>query len=283
MRLFLKLLAKVRRHVINCVSNHCLSLCLLCIVPSAWSQPDWRLQVQSLPSKALILMGEQHDAAEHQDLARRSVAKLAGNQALSAIVLEMVDDGFNTQGMSSQASEDLVRERLQWNNAGWSWQRYGPIVMQAVRAGVPVVGGNLPRAAMGAVMSDEQWDTQVSSNILGIHRQSMLQSHCGLLPPSQVPAMARIQIARDERMARTATRWLRKGQTVLLLAGAEHVKRDRGIPLFIKTLLPQEIGVVWLQATTTVLTDPQLADSYWQTPPVPFKDYCAELIQTLKP
>jgi hypothetical protein len=48
----------------------------------------------------------------------------------------------------------------------------------------------------------------------------MIQSQCGLLPASQVPAMARIQIARDERMAQTAEGQMRKDKTVLLLAGA---------------------------------------------------------------
>ena len=109
----------------------------------------WRNSLDTLPIQApVVLLGEQHDADEHQELARLSVARLAQAPGLSALVLEMADDGTNTTGLASSATEAQVRERLRWNNAGWPWQRYGPLVMQAVRLGVPVVGANLPRSAM---------------------------------------------------------------------------------------------------------------------------------------
>lgn len=263
------------------------ALCCAGLVPwlmatSAWAQSPWRDQIQTLPQADMVLLGEQHDAPEHQALARLSVEALAAAQRLSALVLEMADEGLSTEGMASSSSEALVRERLQWNNAGWPWQRYGPVVMQAVRAGVPVLGGNLPRSAMGAVMRDAQYDGKVPGAILAGHQQRMRDGHCGLLPESQVPAMARIQIARDALMAHTASQWVRDGQTVLLLAGAEHVKKDRGIPLLMAPNTAQTLSVVWMQAGDGTRTDPALADVVWQTPPVPFKDHCADLAKTLK-
>ena len=53
--------------------------------------------------------------------------------------------------------------------------------------------------------------------------------------------MVRIQIARDQAMAQVAAEALRAappGSTVLLLAGAQHASRDRGVPLH----LQREIG-----------------------------------------
>jgi uncharacterized iron-regulated protein len=110
----------------------------------------------------------------------------------------------------------------------------------------------------------------------------MIKGHCGLLPASQVPAMARIQIARDERMSRTAQQWMSKGGTVLLLAGAEHVKKDRGIPLLLDPSAASKMSVVWMQASTSVNQDSSFADVNWLTPPVAPKDYCAELAKSLK-
>lgn len=254
----------------------------LLFATSAWAQGPWRAQIQTLPRADMVLLGEQHDASEHQALARLSVEVLAASQRLSALVLEMADGGFSTEGLSVQATEAMVRERLQWNDAGWPWLRYGPVVMQAVRAGVPVVGANVPRSAMGAVMRDARYDDKVPGAILAGHRQRMRDGHCGLLPESQVPAMARIQIARDEQLAQTASQWVRDGQTVLLLAGAEHVKKDRGIPLLMAPNSAQTLSVVWMQAATSKLEDPMLADVVWQTPPVPYKDHCADLAKTLK-
>lgn len=248
----------------------------------AWGQVDWRLQVQTLPTSQLLLLGEQHDASEHQELARLSVQSLAFKQKLSALLLEMVDDGQNTKGMPIDSTESDVRERLKWGDAGWSWNSYGPIVMQAVRLGVPVIGSNLPNSKMSEVMSDTSWDAKVPSAVLSAHRESMIKGHCGLLPDSQVPAMARIQIARDERMARTAELWMSAGKTVLLLAGAEHVKKDRGVPLLLNTSAANNMTVVWMQASTSANQDPTFADVSWLTPPIAPKDYCAELAKSLK-
>lgn len=248
----------------------------------AFAQSDWRAQVNALPNAELILLGEQHDAPEHQELARLSVEALASKQALSALVLEMADAGVSTEGMPTGASEAAVRARLKWNDAGWPWTRYGPVVMEAVRAGVPVVGSNLPRSAMKAAMKDDALDGKVPSAVLAGHRERMIEGHCGLLPESQVPAMARIQIARDERMAQTASMWMRSGKSVLLLAGAEHVKKDRGIPLLLDAKSKGKVTVIWMQAATAINKDPALADLDWQTPPISPKDYCADMKKSMQ-
>jgi uncharacterized iron-regulated protein len=255
---------------------------LFLFVTSIWSQGDWRSQVDFVPASELVLLGEQHDAPEHQELARLSLQALASKQQISALLLEMADVGLNTEGMAIESSESEVRQRLQWNDAGWPWSRYGPIVMQAVRVGVPVIGANVPRSAISGIMTDISWDTKVPSSVLSAHRESMVESHCGLLPNSQVPAMARIQIARDARMAQTAQQWMQKGKTVLLLAGAEHVKKDRGIPLFLDSSVANKVSVVWMQAVMTENPDPLLADVNWKTPPIVPKDYCAELAKSIK-
>jgi uncharacterized iron-regulated protein len=258
------------------------SLVALLFSMSAWSQEDWRSQIQSLPSRELVLLGEQHDAPEHQELTRLSVERLASKKQLSALLLEMADHGLTTEGLPIESSESVVRERLQWNDSGWPWRQYGPTVMQAVRLGIPVIGANLPRAAMGGVMADTSWDNKVPSAVLSAHRESMIQSHCGLLPASQVPAMARIQIARDERMAQTAQGQMRKDKTVLLLAGAEHVKKDRGVPLLLDASVINKVSVVLMQAATRPNQEMLSADLYWLTPPIAPKDYCAELAKSLK-
>jgi uncharacterized iron-regulated protein len=211
-----------------------------------------------------------------------SVQSLASKQKLSALLLEMVDDGQDTKGMPIDSTESDVRERLKWGDAGWSWNSYGPIVMQAVRLGVPVIGSNLPNSKMSEVMADTSWDAKVPSAVLSAHRESMIKGHCGLLPDAQVPAMARIQIARDERMARTAEQWMRAGKTVLLLAGAEHVKKDRGVPLLLNVSARDNMTVIWMQASTSANQDPTFADVIWLTPPIAPKDYCAELAKSLK-
>ncbi|MDV7394506.1 ChaN family lipoprotein, partial [Arthrospira platensis SPKY1] len=92
-----------------------------------------------LPAPVLVI-GEQHDAAEHQRLQAEVVTHLARNDRLLALVLEMADRGRDTEGLPASASPEAVQQRLAWNDAGWPWARYGPVVMAAVQAGVPVYG-----------------------------------------------------------------------------------------------------------------------------------------------
>eukprot|EP01036_Dinobryon_divergens_P018480 gene18480-25174_t len=83
---------------------------------------------------------------------------------------------------------------------------------------------------MRAAMADTALDQHLPAPALAQQYQAIRDGHCGLLPESQIAPMARIQIARDASMARTAQETLRPGQTVLLVAGAGHVLRHLGVP-----------------------------------------------------
>lgn len=233
---------------------------------------------EALPGAPVLLLGEQHDADEHQALARASVERLAAGGRLAALVIEMAESGHDTRGLPGHATEVEVRQRLAWHTAGWPWERYGPIVMAAVQAGVPVVGGNLPRARMREAMQDDSLDGRLDADGLARQRQAVDDGHCRLLPASQLPGMARIQIARDLSLAQTAERELRAGRTVLLFAGAGHVRRDVGVPRHWPEALTGQAHVVWLRAGQADPADmARASDAIWSTPPAPERDHCAEL------
>ncbi|MCU0764022.1 MAG: ChaN family lipoprotein [Hydrogenophaga sp.] len=229
----------------------------------------------------LLLLGEQHDAPEHQRLQRELVRQLAARGELGALVIEMAPRGTSTQGLAANASEEAVQKALQWGqaNGGWSWEVYGPVVMTAVQARVPVLGGNLPRAAMKDAMQNEGLDGLLERDALAEQQANIRKGHCDLLPDAQIAPMARIQIARDRAMADTAVQALRRGQTVLLVAGNEHVRRDLGVPRY---LPPQQaFRVVQSRAQPNTVEDPVAtsahADLLWTSPPQPPRDYCADL------
>jgi uncharacterized iron-regulated protein len=122
-----------------------------------------------------------------------------------------------------------VRGALAWS--GWEWPVYEGVVMAAVRAGVPVLGGNLPRAKMRETMGDAARDGLVDAAVRERLAVAVRDGHCGMLPATQEPGMVRIQIGRDQAMADTVAAALKPGQRVLLLTGAQHASRDRGVPL----------------------------------------------------
>lgn len=235
-----------------------------------------------LPADVLLL-GEQHDAPAHQQLQRQAVEWLAARGELAALALEMAERGRDTRALPHGASEAQVQQALAWRDAGWPWKSYGPVVMAAVRAGVPVLGANLPAARQREVMRDATLDTRLPPAALAEQQQRMREGHCGLLPESQIAPMTRVQIARDIAMADTVAAARQRGRTVLLVAGNGHVQRTLGVPLH----LPADLRARVVSARSDAAPDapdPQAvhahasgADLVWPTPPLPPRDYCAEL------
>lgn len=213
---------------------------------------------------SLLLIGEQHDEPEHQQLQRQAVDALASRGLLAALALEMADAGASTQGLSPQASEAEVRAALRWNNAGWPWATYAPPIMAAVSAGVPVFGANLPRARLRAAMADPGFDTLLPGPALKAQQQSIRLGHCGLLPESQIAPMTRVQIARDQAMARTLEQLAVPGKTVLLIAGGGHVDPAVGVPRYLPARL----------SNRSVLLPKPLQ---------PRRDYCEDMKRSLAP
>lgn len=235
-----------------------------------------------LPADALLL-GEQHDAAEHQNIEQQVVAHLAARGLLAAVALEMADTGVSTAALQADASEEQVRQALQWKDKGWPWSAYGPAVMSAVRAGVPVVGANLPRTQMPASMADSTLDQRLPGQALKAQQQGIRLGHCQLLPESQITPMARIQIAKDISMAAAIQQAARPGKVVLLLAGNGHVDRQLGVPQHLPAGLKAK--AVSLRAGGGDAGDQQADafDSVWPTPALPPTDYCAGLKQQFAP
>ena len=186
--------------------------------------------VPDLAGVQAVLLGEQHDADSHRDLQERWVQALARRGTLRALALEMAERGTSTQGLPATASEQAVQAALAWNLQAWPWDRYRPAIMAAVRAGVPVLGANLPRDEQRLAMRDDSLDRLLPTDVLQAQQQAIRLGHCELLPESQITPMARVQIARDQAMARTIAAAVAPGKTVVLLAGAGHVHADLGVP-----------------------------------------------------
>ena len=243
------------------------------VVPSVL----WPAPLHAEPLTDVLLLGEQHDAPDHQRLQRETVQALAARGQLAALVLEMAERGHSTAALPRDATEAQVQSALQWRDAAWPWSTYGPVTMAAVRAGVPVLGGNLPRSAMTAAMQDTRWDNHLAAPARQQLHDALQDGHCGLLPAARLPAMARIQIARDASLAQTAREAVRPGQTVLLVAGGEHVLRHRGVPThWPESLTSKVVSALTDQAQATTQEG---VDMVIRTAPLPPRDACAALRQ----
>lgn len=250
----------------------------------ARASDEWTPRLDALLPTRALLLGEQHDASEHQRIARALVQTLADRSALAAVVLEMLPAGSSSAQLPRDSTEAAVQRALGWNEGAWPWAAYGPVVMAAVQAGVPVLGGNLPDQQMRAQMARSELDGRLAPAALAEQQQLMRQGHCGLLPESQIVPMARIQIARDLSLAATLEAAMRQAgpqQLVLMLSGSVHADKRLGVPAH----LPPELAV---RSVRLLAGGPSgqagqgsqnegLFDAHWPTAPAPPTDHCAAL------
>ena len=258
-----------------------LSLVLLAL-PGCALQPlstpadsAWQAELERWPASDALLLGEQHDAPEHQRWEADSVRWLAERGRLAALVIEMAEAGTGTDGLPPDANAAQVYAALRWNEAAWPWERYRAVVMAAVAAGVPVRGGNLPRSRMRAAMQDEALDRHLPPAALALQRNAIEEGHCGLLPADRVMPMVRIQLARDASMAHAVQQARQDGRTVLLAAGWGHVRRDLGVPTWLPANFNAKVAIAQAgQARAAIESE---ANYIHPTPALAPRDHCAEL------
>lgn len=260
-------------------------------VASAQTAPvtDWQQPAaKRLPPTGradIVMLGEQHDAPEHQLLQRETIEWLAKSGRLAAVVIEMAEDGQHTRSLTPEATESDVQRALSWQES-WPWTNYGPVVMAAVRAGVPVWGGNLPRNQMRAAMQNSSLDSIVPLAALTEQQTRIREGHCNMLPESQIIPMTRIQLARDQAMAQRVLAILNatpaQGRQVLLIAGNGHVRRDLGVPLYLPATVSSYVVMTLPVSDTTPNLSVQVTDAIWHTPQRPPQDYCADLKKQMK-
>lgn len=230
--------------------------------------------VPARPLVEVLLLGEQHDAPQHHQIEQQVVATLAARGVLAAVALEMADAGATTATLKPRSSEAQTRLALNWQEDSWPWADYGPAVMAAVRAGVPVMGANLPQSAMKASMADSQLDGQLPGPALKAQQQLIRIGHCNLLPETQITPMTRIQIAKDMRMAKTVSEAAVPGKVVVLITGSAHANRQLGVPQH----LPKSLHAKSVLLLAGAGPDQDRAfDATWSTAALPEVDYCAGL------
>lgn len=240
-----------------------------------------RQLIQELAGADRVLVGERHDNPDHHALQLWLLEALAQRREQGSLLLEMLDPVQQQKVASVQASIDRgqwpsdLPATLDWQQ-GWDWKLYGPLVEYALAQPYPVLAANLDRAEISDIY--RRAPTVIGAAATEHVRKELLMqiriSHCDLLPEAQLPAMLAVQQQRDRRMAE---RLDAAPKPAILMAGAFHVRRDLGIPLYLadqgdirstRVLILAEVGED-LQA--------EQADFVWFTPAQPQQDYCAGL------
>ncbi len=247
-----------------------------------------------------ILLGEKHDNPDHHALQLATLEYLQRNVRLAAVSFEMLDseqqprlDDLAQRGFGETETLGQLKDFLNWDDSGWDWEFYGPLLASVQRAGTPLRAGNISAETVSAVYAEPlaaEITAVLDEKTLDQLNKDIDESHCGLLPASQFPAMVRVQQARDASLAASLPE-LAADEVGVLVAGNYHVRQDLGVPRYLASrdedISLDDILVLSFAEVSTGETDPEAYqqrfiaqaafDYIWFTPAISDEDYCDSL------
>ena len=251
--------------------------------------------LENLASAEVILIGEKHDNPDHHVLEQRILGALS--EQSTDVVLEMLDDSQSTllAAVDREVKGSHLKHILQWNDKGWPWDAYGPLVEQALSNGHKLVAGNLSReqvkkiykSGSEALTADKRLKSalQVDEDVKQALLTEIYEQHCKMMPREALSPMLSIQLARDARMASAIAD--AEAPRVVLVAGAYHVRKDSAVPLHleimdadkkrVKVVMLKEVNAEIEDYDTYLKEQVAVADYIWFTPKSTDRDYCADL------
>ena len=189
-------------------------------------------------------------------------------------------------------ADSLARE-VEWERSGWpAFEMYRPIFEAALRKKLPIRAANVSRAWLHTHAASIEPEVPLPARLRRAMADEIAESHCGYSNEHMTAAMIRMQRLRDERMARAL---IDAGPDAVLIAGLEHARRDRGVPLYLRHYAPR-IRVLSLAFAETPgdAVDPRAVvaelgdvqdrpfDYVWFTPRIERPDPCVEFRKQLE-
>ena len=238
--------------------------------------------VERLAVAPRVLVGEQHDNPDHHALQLWLLRELAKQRPQGSLLMEMLNPDQQAKVDAAQAASRAGHppadpyQALAWQ-ANWDWGVYGALINYALRQPYPLLPANLDRSQIMQIYKQRptlNGEASTAQQVQTTLLEDIRQSHCGLLPESQMPAMLAVQQQRDRRMAE---RLMAAPTPALLLAGAFHVRKDLGVPLHLQDLGAGQGNAVLILAEAGKTVTAESADYVWYTAAQPEEDHCAQL------
>ncbi len=246
-----------------------------------------------------LLLGERHDNPVHHSHQTQIVRQLqqAGRQA--SVAFEMIDDqqGNLLARHPITSVEQMIAILEQFRNH-WDYeQRYKGLFTEVIATGYPIMPANLNRERLKQITQHGEdklpkaYKTMLQQAPLAEAQKKSLQqeikqSHCNMLGDEASNKMILAQRVRDAVIAHSLTR--NRAPVKVLIAGAGHVRKDRGVPLYlakqVKANRVLTIGFTEVVAGETDVThyaeqwgaESLPFDIVWFTPQMERRDFCAD-------
>lgn len=246
----------------------------------------------------LLLLGESHDNLDHHRLQALVVTELAKRGQRRTLAFEMIgedrQEDIDRHLSRHPKSAEGLGQALDWEKRGWpDFALYAPIFQAGLDAGWPIAPANLSKADSAKITKPDLLDSAARQR-LGLDdplppemakglREDLIDNHCGLLPESALPGMIRMQTAWDRKMASALIEGQRRNPNgSVLIAGAEHARKDRAVPYQLSRMSPTgKVLAVAFKERPASKEEAERADwpydIVWFTKSVPEVDHCAQL------
>ncbi len=226
----------------------------------------------------IVIIGETHGVAEHQNREAFVLGALADKGIYPSLGLEMIshDQEAQISGFRSQSPEDAsgLGERLDWSASGWpDYSYYRPVFDIAFRAKLPIFGIDLTEEEKRVGSSKA---TLGSDSLRRSWSESMMTAHCNLIEEPRLTEVVNLQMARDAYMAKSAEGF----GPVILIVGSEHARKDRGVPAILKSDGKTALSIALVSYSPESqkrYVDSHLYDYVWFTPESTKEDVCDRL------
>ena len=228
-----------------------------------------------------LLLGETHDNPRHHQGQAWVISRLGARQGSGAVAFEMIS--LQQGKMITEKQYDSVQaliDALNHINPRWDYdQQYRPVFDAALKAGYALLPASFDRqeimaiAGKGESALPSEVKTLMAANpfsdeqIAG-SRKEIEGSHCGMINEKMTNTMMLVQRAKDAGMALAIDK--RPGiKKWVLIAGSGHVRKDRGVPFFLRGHNGKLTAIAWVEVQEGE-NEPDIYAGHWGADSLPF-------------
>jgi uncharacterized iron-regulated protein len=202
-------------------------------------------ELPRLRQARFVLLGEVHDNASQHLMRAALLSELLADGRPSCVVFEQMDRAENAAIAAAPRDAESIATAGKLDRRGWQWPLHRPLIDAALGASARIAGGNLRTDEVRAIvrggtsalpadlrsaLADQGWSQEQQAAM----EREIDDGHCHALPSSQWPAMALGQRARDAALALSLLDAAAGDGRAVLIAGNGHVRRDLGVPFYLR-------------------------------------------------
>jgi uncharacterized iron-regulated protein len=259
--------------------------------------------LQSIKATDFLLLGEIHDNPTHHQLQAEAIKKLQLAGQHVKVYFEHLNTSQNekiNQFNQKLISIDRLAAELDWDKSGWpEFKIFQPLFEQALKHNVEISAALFPkdkikslyREGMKAVIDQATLDAKNLEELPASSKDALLEdivaSHCGMVTKEKGEPMVKVQMGKDAFMAMQLTAG--EDKKIVFVAGNGHIRKDYGVPLYLKKLSPNKkvVSVAMVEVTDEKESlqnylSANSADILIFTTPWPRKDPCEEMRKFMK-